>query len=129
MRPSCNHSCNPIAYASTVEADRLPHEELPLLSVRVSTPTLELRGATDELVDQLAEVVHAGKTRADPVSACDGRRLGGRIRMSCTVMESSSLTSARCEGRAEMTQPPGGASAGAGGDPAQCRPGQPAHAT
>lgn len=38
----------------------------PLLDVRVSTPTLELRGATDELLDQLAEVVRAGKTRADP---------------------------------------------------------------
>ena len=38
----------------------------PLLDVRVSTPTLELRGATDELLDQLAEVVRAGKTHADP---------------------------------------------------------------
>jgi hypothetical protein len=38
----------------------------PLLRVRVSTPTLELRGATDELLDQLAEVVHAGKTHASP---------------------------------------------------------------
>jgi hypothetical protein len=38
----------------------------PLLGVRVSTPTLELRGATDELLDQLAEVVRAGKTHADP---------------------------------------------------------------
>jgi hypothetical protein len=39
----------------------------------------------------------------------DGRGLDGRIRMPCTVMESSSLTSARCEGRAGMTQPSGGA--------------------
>jgi len=38
----------------------------PLLGVRVSTPTLELRGATDELLDQLANVVRAGKTHADP---------------------------------------------------------------
>ncbi|MGN6130448.1 MAG: hypothetical protein ACTHOK_08935 [Nocardioidaceae bacterium] len=38
----------------------------PLLDVRVSTPTLELRAATDELLDQLAEVVRAGKTHADP---------------------------------------------------------------
>ena len=38
----------------------------PVLDVRVSTPTLELRGATDELLDQLAEVVRAGKTHADP---------------------------------------------------------------
>lgn len=38
----------------------------PLLDVRVNTPTLELRGATDELLDQLAEVVRAGKTHADP---------------------------------------------------------------
>lgn len=38
----------------------------PLLGVRVSTPMLELRGATDELLDQLAEVVRAGKTHADP---------------------------------------------------------------
>jgi len=38
----------------------------PLLGVRVSTPTLELRSATDELLDQLAEAVRAGKTYADP---------------------------------------------------------------
>jgi RimJ/RimL family protein N-acetyltransferase len=38
----------------------------PLLDVRVSTPMLELSGATDELLDQLADVVRAGKTRADP---------------------------------------------------------------
>lgn len=38
----------------------------PLLDVRVVTPTLELRGATDELLDQLAEVVRAGRTHADP---------------------------------------------------------------
>jgi RimJ/RimL family protein N-acetyltransferase len=38
----------------------------PLLGVRVSTPMLELRGATDELLDQLADLVRDGKTRADP---------------------------------------------------------------
>ena len=38
----------------------------PLLDVRVSTPKLELRGATDELLDQLADVVRAGKTHAEP---------------------------------------------------------------
>lgn len=38
----------------------------PLLDVRVSTPTLELRGATDDLLDELAELVRAGKTHADP---------------------------------------------------------------
>jgi RimJ/RimL family protein N-acetyltransferase len=38
----------------------------PLLDVRVSTPVLELRGATDDLLDQLAEVVRAGKTHAEP---------------------------------------------------------------
>ncbi|MFT4081085.1 MAG: GNAT family protein [Nocardioides sp.] len=38
----------------------------PLLDVRVSTPTLELRAATDELLDQLADLVRAGKTQADP---------------------------------------------------------------
>jgi RimJ/RimL family protein N-acetyltransferase len=38
----------------------------PLLDVRVSTPMLELRGATDELLDQLAGLVRAGKTHADP---------------------------------------------------------------
>ncbi|HZX05172.1 GNAT family protein [Kribbella sp.] len=38
----------------------------PLLDVRVSTPVLELRGATDELLDQLAPVVHAGKMNAEP---------------------------------------------------------------
>ena len=38
----------------------------PLLDVRVITPMLELRGATDDLLGQLAEVVRAGKTYADP---------------------------------------------------------------
>jgi RimJ/RimL family protein N-acetyltransferase len=38
----------------------------PLLDVRVSTPTLELHSATDELLDELADVVRAGKTHADP---------------------------------------------------------------
>lgn len=38
----------------------------PLLGVRGSTPSLELRPATDELLDQLAEVVRAGKTHAVP---------------------------------------------------------------
>jgi hypothetical protein len=42
------------------------HENYPLLDVRVSTPTLELRSATDELLDQLADVVRAGKTYASP---------------------------------------------------------------
>lgn len=38
----------------------------PLLDLRISTPTLELRSASDELLDQLAEVVRAGKADADP---------------------------------------------------------------
>ena len=38
----------------------------PLFDVRVTTPTLELRGATDELLDELAEAVRAGRTHADP---------------------------------------------------------------
>src|SRR3954451_25331719 len=38
----------------------------PLLDVRVSTPTLELRGATDELLDQLADAVRAGRNHAEP---------------------------------------------------------------
>lgn len=38
----------------------------PLLDVRVSTPTLELRGATDDLLDHLADVVRAGQAHADP---------------------------------------------------------------
>jgi RimJ/RimL family protein N-acetyltransferase len=38
----------------------------PLLDVRVTTPALELRGATDELLDDLAEVVRAGQTHAEP---------------------------------------------------------------
>lgn len=38
----------------------------PLLGVRVSTPRLELRSATDDLLDELAEFVRAGKTHADP---------------------------------------------------------------
>lgn len=38
----------------------------PLLNVRVSTPRLELCGATDDLLDQLADAVRAGKTQAHP---------------------------------------------------------------
>ncbi|MGY4770367.1 GNAT family N-acetyltransferase (plasmid) [Kribbella sp. CWNU-51] len=38
----------------------------PLLDVRVSTPTLELRGATDNLLDELADAVRDGKMHADP---------------------------------------------------------------
>jgi RimJ/RimL family protein N-acetyltransferase len=38
----------------------------PLLDLRVTTPTLELRGATDELLEQLADLVRSGKTHADP---------------------------------------------------------------
>ncbi|WP_030441753.1 GNAT family N-acetyltransferase [Actinoplanes subtropicus] len=38
----------------------------PLLDVRVTTPRLELRAATDQLLDQLAELVRAGRTEADP---------------------------------------------------------------
>jgi RimJ/RimL family protein N-acetyltransferase len=38
----------------------------PLLGLRVTTPTLELRGATDELLDEVADLVRAGKTHADP---------------------------------------------------------------
>ena len=41
-------------------------ENYPLLGVRVSTPRLELRGATDELLDELAPTVRAGKTHAEP---------------------------------------------------------------
>jgi RimJ/RimL family protein N-acetyltransferase len=41
-------------------------ESYPLLDVRVSTPALELRGATDELLDRVAPLVRAGKTQADP---------------------------------------------------------------
>src|SRR3954465_12854380 len=43
----------------------------PLFDVGVSTPTLELRGATDELLDELAELVRAGKTHADPAPYAD----------------------------------------------------------
>jgi RimJ/RimL family protein N-acetyltransferase len=43
-----------------------PMKNYPLLDVRVSTPTLELHSATDELLDELADVVRAGKTHADP---------------------------------------------------------------
>lgn len=38
----------------------------PLLDVRISTPRLELRAATDELLDELADTVRVGKTHADP---------------------------------------------------------------
>lgn len=38
----------------------------PLLNVVVSTPIVQLRGATDDLLDQLAPLVREGKTDADP---------------------------------------------------------------
>lgn len=38
----------------------------PPLDVRVVTPRLELRGATDELLERLAPLVRAGKATADP---------------------------------------------------------------
>lgn len=38
----------------------------PLLGVRVRTPRLELHAATDDLLDELAEVVRDGKTHAEP---------------------------------------------------------------
>lgn len=38
----------------------------PLLDLRVSTPRLELRGATDDLLDRLADVVRTGGTAAQP---------------------------------------------------------------
>jgi RimJ/RimL family protein N-acetyltransferase len=38
----------------------------PLLDIRVTTLALELRGATDELLDQLAGLVRSGKTHAHP---------------------------------------------------------------
>lgn len=38
----------------------------PLLDIRVTTPRLELRGASDELLDELSELVRAGKTHSDP---------------------------------------------------------------
>ena len=56
----------------------------PLLDVRVTTPTLELRGATDNLLDELAHAVREGKTHADPlpyddpISLYEPRVLGGQ---------------------------------------------------
>jgi RimJ/RimL family protein N-acetyltransferase len=38
----------------------------PLLHLAVRSPRLELRSATDDLLDGLAEVVRAGKTHAEP---------------------------------------------------------------
>jgi hypothetical protein len=44
-----------------VKVEGAAHDGFPLLDERVSTPTLELRGATDELLDQLADGVRAGR--------------------------------------------------------------------
>jgi RimJ/RimL family protein N-acetyltransferase len=38
----------------------------PPLDVRVVTPTLELRGTTDDLLERLAQLVRDGKANADP---------------------------------------------------------------
>jgi RimJ/RimL family protein N-acetyltransferase len=46
--------------------ERRSMKNYPLLDVRVSTPRLELRAATDQLLDELAELVRAGKTHAEP---------------------------------------------------------------
>lgn len=43
----------------------------PPLDVRVVTPRLELRGATDGLLEQLAPVVRAGEADAQPASFDD----------------------------------------------------------
>jgi hypothetical protein len=49
-----------------VKVEGAARDGFSLLDERVSTPTLELRGATDELLEQLADAVRAGKTNADP---------------------------------------------------------------
>jgi RimJ/RimL family protein N-acetyltransferase len=54
------------AYASTWKQSDQPMKNYPLLDVRVSAPTLELHAATDDLLDELAELVRAGKTEAVP---------------------------------------------------------------
>jgi RimJ/RimL family protein N-acetyltransferase len=54
------------AYASTWKQTDQPMKNYPLLDVRVSAPSLELHAATDDLLDELAELVRAGKTEADP---------------------------------------------------------------
>ncbi|HLS13623.1 MAG TPA: GNAT family protein [Beutenbergiaceae bacterium] len=41
-------------------------QSYPPLLVRVRTPRLELRGASDDLLDRLAPLVFAGKAAADP---------------------------------------------------------------
>ncbi|MCW2644369.1 MAG: hypothetical protein JWP07_478, partial [Pseudonocardiales bacterium] len=41
------------------------HDGFPLLDERVSTPTMELRGATDELLEQLA--VPCAQARQTPI--------------------------------------------------------------
>lgn len=38
----------------------------PLLNIQVITPRLELRGATDKLLEELAPLVRSGKAMADP---------------------------------------------------------------
>lgn len=43
-----------------------PMSTYPPLDLRVVTPRLELRGATDDLLEQLASVVRLGKATADP---------------------------------------------------------------
>ncbi len=41
-------------------------QSYPVLAIKVATPRLELHAASDELLDQLAPVVRAGKTAASP---------------------------------------------------------------
>jgi RimJ/RimL family protein N-acetyltransferase len=66
MRHDAATSATRWPHASTAEAQLQPMKNYPLLGVRVTTPTLELHSATDELLDELADLVRAGKTHADP---------------------------------------------------------------
>ena len=66
MHPCCATSDLPSPPPRPRTEREDPVRSYPLLGVRVTTPRLELRGATDELLDELAEVVRAGKTHADP---------------------------------------------------------------
>jgi len=52
--------------SATVKAECPIMKNYPLLDVRISTPIVELSSATDELLDELADVVRAGMSHASP---------------------------------------------------------------
>lgn len=55
-----------LAAAKATQSSVTAMSPYPPLNVRIVTPRLELHGATDDLLERLAPLVHAGKANDDP---------------------------------------------------------------